>query len=221
MGYTWWLLGEVVGVARYNRYWMTWNLILAFIPAVLAVPLLWRPHQRTGGWWIGILVFALFLPNAPYVLTDLIHLRWAAASADSDAVLVFGVLPIFGTFVLLGMGSYVFCVQGIVREVDTVRPGVPRWVVEVPVHALCALGIVLGRIARLNSWDTIARPMGTAESVFTTLTWRGAPVAFVVVFVAVWASHLVLRTLAVAVLSWGHGWAGRFGLLPRAADTAA
>ena len=48
-----------------------------------------------------------------------------------------------------------------------------------------ALGIVLGRIARLNSWDTVTAPAGTVERVFATLTWRGAPVAFVAVFVAV------------------------------------
>ena len=208
-----WLAWEVVGVAQINRSWMTWNLILAFIPAFLAIPLLWRPHRRTAGWWIGIAVFALFLPNAPYVLTDLIHLRSDAARAASDAVLVFGVLPIYGAFVLLGMGSYLFCVEGIVREVQGVRPGTTRSLIEVPVHALCALGIVIGRIARLNSWDTITRPVGTAETVFSTLTWGGAPAAFVAVFVAVWFSYLVLRTLAVAFLAWARRWAGRFGFL--------
>lgn len=221
MGYLHWLAWEVVGVAQINRSWMTWNLILAFIPAVLAVPLLWRPHRRTGGWWLGIVVFALFLPNAPYVLTDLIHLRADAGRAESDGVVVFGVLPLYGLFVLLGMSSYVFCVEGIVREATSVRPRLPRWMVEVPVHALCALGIVLGRIARLNSWDTITRPVGTAETVFATLTWRGAPIAFLTVFLAVWVSYLVLRTLAVALWSWASRWVDRLGRFRRSAEPAA
>lgn len=211
VGYLRWLAAEVFAVAQINRFWMTWNLILAFVPACLALPLLWLPHRRTGWWWTGIVVFALFLPNAPYVLTDLIHLRADASRVPSDAVLVFGVLPIYGLFVLLGMGSYLFCVQGIVREVDAVRPGIRRSLVELPVHALCSLGIVLGRMARLNSWDTITQPVGTAETVFSTLSWGGAPAAFVAVFVAVWFSFTVLRTLVVAVLAWGHGWASRFG----------
>ena len=61
-----------------------------------------------------------------------------------------------------------------------------------------ALGIVLGRLARLNSWDTVTEPVGTAERIFVTLSWRGAPVAFVAILVAVWATHLVVRTMAVA-----------------------
>ena len=211
VGYAHWLAGQVLDVARVNRFWMTWNLILAFIPAGLAVVLFWRPHVRTVMWWFGVGCFALFLPNAPYVLTDLIHLRWDAARSASDGVLVFGVLPLYGLFVTLGMTSYVFCVALIVREVRTVRTSVARWQVELPVHALCSLGIVLGRITRLNSWDTITQPRGTLESIFATLTWRGAPFAFAAVFIAVFASYTVFRALLVAGASWGGGWARRLG----------
>lgn len=209
MGYVGWLLGEVYGVVQINGWWMAWNLLLAFVPAVLAIPLLWRPHRRTGWWWAGIAAFVLFLPNAPYVVTDLIHIRFNAQLAESDGVLVFGVLPIFATFVLLGMGSYLFCMEAILREVRSVRPHVKRWAVELPVHALCALGIVLGRIARLNSWDTITEPVGTAESIFSTLTWGGAPLAFLAVFIAIWITYTVIRVLAVATGTWGRGVADR------------
>lgn len=211
MGYLRWLIGEVYGVVQINGGWMAWNLILAFVPAVLSIPLLWRPHRRSAGWWAGIVVFVLFLPNAPYVVTDLIHIRFNAGLAESDAVVVAGVLPLFATFILLGMGSYLFCMQAIVREVRAVRPEVQRWMVEIPVHALCALGIVLGRIARLNTWDTITKPVGTAETVFATLTWRGAPAAFLAVFLAIWLSYTVIRVLVVATGAWGLDVVDRFG----------
>lgn len=194
------LLGGIADVVRANRPWMTWNLILAMVPAVLAVVLLARPHRRTWVWWAGIAVFVAFLPNAPYVVTDLIHLRGDAADAASDGVLVFGVLPLYAGFVLAGFLAYLLCTELVAREVRRVRPGTRRWVVEVTLHLLCALGIVLGRIARLNSWDTITQPVGTAEQIFVTLTWRGAPAAFVAVFVAVAVTHLVLRTLVVAFI---------------------
>jgi uncharacterized membrane protein len=202
---------EVLHVVHVNRSWMTWNLVLAFIPALLALPLFWGAHRRTAGWWMGVMVFALFLPNAPYVVTDLIHLRLDAARIGSDAALVFGVLPLYAVFIGLGLGSYLFCMEGIVREVRAVRPTAARPLIELPVHALCSLGIVLGRIARLNSWDTIARPAGTIESVFSTLTWRGAPVAFVVVFIAVWGSFTVARVLGVAVVDSSRRAITRFG----------
>lgn len=194
------LLGGIADVMRIHRPWMTWNLTLAMVPAALAVALLARPHRRTVTWWAGIAVFVVFLPNAPYVVTDLIHLRGHAAAAASDGVLVFGVLPLYAGFVLTGFLAYLVCTELVAREVRSVRPTTRRWVVEVALHALCALGIVLGRIARLNSWDTIARPVGTIEEIFTTLTWRGAPAAFLAIFVAVAVTHLVLRTLVVAAV---------------------
>lgn len=198
MGYLQFLLDGIADVVRANRFWMTWNLILAFIPAVLAVVLLARPHRRTAGWWLGVAALVAFLPNAPYVVTDLIHLRRDAAAATGDGVLVFGILPLYAGFVLAGFTAYLVCTELVAREVRRVRPAVGRWVVELAVHALCAVGIVLGRISRLNSWDTVLQPAGTLERAFATLTWRGAPLAFLAVFVAVACTHLVLRTLVVA-----------------------
>ena len=198
MHYADYLAHQLVALERTNRGWMTWNLLLALVPAVLALGLFARPHRRRAGWWAGVVAFALFLPNAPYVVTDLVHLRADVARADSDGVVLAGVLPMYGAFVALGFLAYLACTELVGREVRSVRPATPQWAVELVLHAVSALGIVLGRIARLNSWDTLTAPTGTAERVFTTLTWRGAPVAFVAVLVAVAATHLVVRTLAVA-----------------------
>jgi uncharacterized membrane protein len=196
------LVVELWSVTAANRGWMGWNTFLALVPLALALVLLWRPHRRTIGWWAGIVAFALFLPNAPYVVTDLIHLRWMAAAADSAEVLVFVVLPLFAVFIAVGYASYLICLELIVREVRSVRPALSRGAVELPVHALCALGIVLGRVTRLNSWDTVTAPRGTAERIFTTLSWQGAPFAFLATFVAVWITATVLRVLARAAWSW-------------------
>ncbi len=68
------LIARVVQVLRINMSWMTWNLFLAFIPLALSV---WLFRFRRGSswlWWLGFLVFYAFLPNAPYLLTDVIHL---------------------------------------------------------------------------------------------------------------------------------------------------
>jgi len=195
MGYTRWLAGEILDLVRANRFWMTWNLILAFIPAFLAVLLFWPPHRRTFLWWCGVCVFVLFLPNAPYVVTDLIHMRGDAASAASDGVLVFGVLPLYGAFIAVGFGCFLVCLELIVREVRSMRPGASRWSIELTTSAVCALGIVLGRLARLNSWDTVENPRRTAEQIFTTLTWKGSPFIFTAILLAVVVTTAVLRAL--------------------------
>ena len=208
MGYLHQLVSQIHLVVYENRGWMAWNLILAFVPAGLATVLFLPPHRRSLGWWLGVGAFALFLPNAPYVVTDLIHVRADVARASSDGVVVFGVLPLYAAFVAAGYSSYIYCMELIVREVRTVHPRVRRSLVELPVHALCTLGIVLGRVTRLNSWDTITHPRSTVERTFTTLTWRGAPFVYVATFVAVWVTFTVLRTLGRAVWSWGHALVG-------------
>src|SRR5437868_15255249 len=56
---------------------LIWNLFLACIP-LFASRLLWVAHRRRvpDVVQLGLLaIWLLFLPNAPYILTDLIHLR--------------------------------------------------------------------------------------------------------------------------------------------------
>src|SRR5688572_23577563 len=74
---------------RFN--FLIWNLILAWVPAVLS---LWFTHpdsrQRPVVTILIFILWFLFLPNTFYVLTDFVHLR---ASGDInilfDAVLLF------------------------------------------------------------------------------------------------------------------------------------
>jgi uncharacterized membrane protein len=204
MAHLHWLAYQGKVLARGNAHWMGWNLFLALAPLVLAVVLVHRRvqrHRRSVGWWAGAAAFVLLLPNAPYVVTDLIHLREDVAAAPSSSVVITSVLPLYAIFVLIGFLSYVACVELIVREVWTVAR-LPRWIVTAAVHAVCSVGIVLGRIARLNSWDSLADPSSTIERSFDTLAWRGAPFALITVFVAVALTHAVVRVLAVASFRW-------------------
>ena len=55
-----------------------WNLFLAWIPLILAYTLSWASEHRVP---LGRLsrccaaAWIVFLPNAPYLVTDLVHLR--------------------------------------------------------------------------------------------------------------------------------------------------
>src|SRR5579871_5209453 len=101
-------LHELAWFARTNRGWMELNLGLALLPAVLAVALAAdRRHRsaRPGAvWWIGAGLFVIFLPNAPYLLTDLVHLPWEIRIATSRALVYTAVIP---AFVLLAVSGFV------------------------------------------------------------------------------------------------------------------
>src|SRR5262245_38461013 len=186
-------LHALADVARRDHLWMGWNLTLAAIPAVLAVAVFRSRGPRGAGWWLGAGLALLFLPNAPYVLTDLVHLRGDVAAAGSDGAVVGAVLPVYAAFIGAGFVAYAVAVTELGRFLG--RMGLARWrpAAEVALHALCAVGILLGRLARLNSWEPVTRPHSSAERIVTTLTWRGAPGAVLVLFVTTWVGFALTR----------------------------
>jgi len=186
---------DLVDVAADNGRWMTWNLILAVIPAALAVAVFRHRGPRTALWWTGAGLCALFLPNAPYVVTDLVHLRGDVLQAGNDLGVIAAVLPAYAAFIAAGFLAYALAVGEMGRYLT--RIGLAHWrgPAEVATHALCAVGVVLGRVARLNSWEPMTEPHGTAERIVLTLSWRGAPFAVLVTFVVIWVCHGATRAL--------------------------
>jgi uncharacterized membrane protein len=133
--------------------YLLWNLSLAWVPFVAALAL---DDVRSTPLSLQLPLLALwlaFFPNAPYLVTDLIHIDLADHSATSilgDAALV-SVVPVG---LALGFSSLML-VERVVRG----RFG-GRTALAVAVFSLAAasLGIYLGRVVRLNSWDLITRP---------------------------------------------------------------
>jgi uncharacterized membrane protein len=194
----------MVGVVRVaakavasNGDWMAWNLMLALVPLLLACLLFFYPRRRTAAWWMGVAAFVAFLPNAPYVLTDVIHLVGDARRTSSDMVVALALIPQYAVFFLMGFECYVLSLLLVGRYLR--QHGRASWVlpVEMGLHAMCAVGIHLGRFDRLNSWDAIARP---------DLFWRGVtelrPAIVVVAFVAVGACYVMLKWVTLALLSF-------------------
>ncbi|MFN8222451.1 MAG: DUF1361 domain-containing protein [Gaiellales bacterium] len=133
---------------------LVWNLVLAWVPFVAALALYDAQRRRAfGATTVGLAAtWLLFLPNAPYIVTDFVHLgRIGGAPLWFDAVLV---SSFAATGLLLGFAS-ILLVQSVVRA----RVGAFwSWVALLPAFGLCAVGIVLGRIYRFNSWDAVLHP---------------------------------------------------------------
>jgi uncharacterized membrane protein len=133
---------------------LIWNLFLAWIPFALAVAVYdgWRRKRARGTLVVLGALWLLFFPNAPYIVTDFVHLeRTADAPYWYDAVTV---SAFAWTGVLLGFAS-LFLVQTVVRQWRGVVAG---WVFAAVALALGSLGIYLGRVLRLNSWDALEHP---------------------------------------------------------------
>ena len=134
--------------------WLIWNLFLAWIPFGLSIVLYdrYRGGARPASLVPLAALWLLFLPNAPYILTDFKHLAPSPAVPLWVDVVVIAA-PAW-TGMLLGFLS-LYLVQSVLRQLAGARVA---WVAAVAVLGLASFGIYLGRVLRWNSWDVIANP---------------------------------------------------------------
>ena len=140
---------------------LVWNLFLAWIPYWLSVSLnlldrLIVPSRVSVGILLGS--WLVFFPNAPYIVTDLLHLRPHTNVPFWYDVILF--LSFAQTGLLLGYSS-LFEIEHFVgrRFSQAITRGA-----TVGALALCGFGIFMGRFQRWNSWDVLHRPLAIARS---------------------------------------------------------
>jgi uncharacterized membrane protein len=132
---------------------LLWNLALAWVPLVAALALDDVRSTPLGLQLPLLALWLVFFPNAPYVVTDLIHIDpsdHTAIGLLGDAALV-AVAP---AGLALGFSSLML-VERSVRERFGGRLALTVSVLSL---AIASLGIYLGRVVRLNSWDLLTRP---------------------------------------------------------------
>ncbi|MFW0785953.1 DUF1361 domain-containing protein [Gordonia sp. CPCC 206044] len=148
----------------YPTRFLVWNLFLAWIPMVFAVGF---ATVRRRGWLIPLgLGWLAFLPNAPYLVTDLVHLGEGVELWRH--VLQYGFAAWTG--IMLGVVSMVVVHDRVEREFGVAA----GWLGVVFSVGMCGIGIVIGRFQRWNSWDLVTRPDAVVAS---TLEWVRSPFA--------------------------------------------
>jgi uncharacterized membrane protein len=192
------MVGQYRSAWARNGDWMTWNLFLAAVPLALAVAL-FRPGRRRGAtWWAGCATFVAFLPNAPYVATDVVHLLWRAeAGADLRHLLVFE-LPFYGALIALGLTAYLFALRALRRYLVATGRAALRLPVELALHAASAFGVYLGRVERLNSWEIVTRPRRVVSATAATVD-VAALVAIAAMFALLVAAAMTAHVVHVGI----------------------
>lgn len=150
----------------YPSRFLIWNLFLAWIPMVFAVGFAvvrrrWALVPLGIGW-------LAFLPNSPYLVTDLVHL------GDGENlwrhVLQYGFAAWTG--ILLGVVSMLLVHRRLERDFGALW----GWLAVALSVGLCAIGVVIGRFQRWNSWDLVTRPDAVVAATFD---WVSSPFAYV------------------------------------------
>jgi uncharacterized membrane protein len=137
---------EHVGIA--------WNLLLAWIPFLLALVVYDRARSGLAPPALAAvgMLWLLFFPNAPYIVTDLKYVGGSGGVPVLYDVLLLSAAAWTG--LLLGLTS-LFLVHAVARRL---LGAVNAWALVVGVLALSSFGIYLGRVQRWNSWDVFVRP---------------------------------------------------------------
>lgn len=178
---------------------LIWNLFLAAIPYVMSIVMVELHRRGIHGFivWMCGVVWLLFLPNAPYVLTDFIHL-----GHRPPVPLWFDLLLLAsasGAGLLLGYGSMM-----IVHRIADQRFGKTlAWLMATGVIFLSAFGIYLGRFLRLNSWEAFTDPVPLFGEIIRELSDPfGNPKTFAVTGlfgIALTLGYVALHVLAESV----------------------
>lgn len=171
------VIARVLYTGEPHFIFLVWNLFLAWLPFLFAeMALTW--HRRRflfagmGALWL------LFLPNAPYLVTDLMHLRVVANfPVWYDAIMLFS-FALVGLF--LGFLSLYRMQMFVARHWGTRI----SWLFAVGTLVLSSFGVYIGRFLRWNSWDVFTNPGYLWQDITTTLL----------------TPHLMMRTTVISTL---------------------
>ncbi len=133
---------------------LVWNLFLACIPYMITIVMGYkRLHENNFFFWSGFIIWLAFLPNSPYIVTDLQHIRISTLHSIWFDVLLILSFAING--LLIGFAS-IHMMQDLLRKRFSKKN---TYAIVYCVLLLCGFGIYLGRVLRWNSWDLIQHPL--------------------------------------------------------------
>lgn len=158
--------GRVYLSHRTTYLFFVWNLFLAWLPYLLSLLIAALHQHQPRRWWLILVPAALwflFLPNAPYLITDLWHLD------ERKPVPMWYDIGMFASFAWSGLFLAVASLntmQGVVRDYFG---RVVSWLFVFTAIGASGFGIYLGRFLDWNSWDLIVHPRGVLADILTRL----------------------------------------------------
>ena len=200
---------RVVYTDTYDHTAILWNLVLAWVPLGLA---LFVSRRAAAGASLRVLAAAtlwlVFLPNAPYMVTDVKYVGAAGRVPVLYDALLFSAAAWTG--LLLGFTS-LFLMHAVARRFWGARRA---WALVVGALALSSFGVYLGRVPRANSWDLFLHPASLGAAAVHGLGDPHAILLTVLLTAFLAAGYLAVFALAQASSVWS-------SVVEREAPTAA
>lgn len=155
---------RIYASATHTFFFLNWNLFLAFIPWALSSVLIIYPHYQKKKLAVVALLgtWLLFFPNAPYILTDLFHLKYSLGMPMwFDLLLILSFAWVGLLFGFMSLWDIEKILKGYL--ITSRLKGLLKFRLAIPLFSSVLLfigsfGIYLGRYLRWNSWDIIREP---------------------------------------------------------------
>jgi uncharacterized membrane protein len=162
------VLYRIAKADSFRFTFLAWNLFLAWVPLLVALFLYERSRNHSLTLWQGVagwVLWLLFFPNAPYIITDLLHLAKPVKIIPIwyDSLMVF-------SFALAGLQAGMLSLYLMHKVVSRlIYPRVASLATAGSL-ILAGFGIYLGRFNRWNSWDILTNPAGLLVDCLHQLT---------------------------------------------------
>ena len=134
---------------------LVWNLFLAWVPWLIAVYCTRARGIALAG---SVTSWLLFFPNAPYLVTDFVHL------APRAPVPLWFDVGMLAAFAWAGLLLAVTSLSSLHRRVELAAGRWAGWAFVLSATGLCGFGIYIGRFLRKNSWDALLDPLELARA---------------------------------------------------------
>jgi uncharacterized membrane protein len=135
---------------KFSFIWMIWNIFLAFVPFLISSLMLILLNEGKLNkvlFTIGVLIWIIFIPNSPYIITDFIHL-----GTTRSIPIVYDILLIFSS-ATVGLYLFFHSLFHIEQIIKSKHKKNTSLLIMIVFMILISFGVYLGRFLRFNSWD--------------------------------------------------------------------
>ena len=156
---------RVIFTGSHAYVFLLWNLFLAWLPLFFANRHIGATKQIVKALYLILMV--LFIPNAPYLVTDLFHLKKQSEAPQWFDTVLLSCFSLLGLFYFIRASSHLITTAG-----TWLKQKSQIFTFKMVLMLLCGYGIYLGRYLRFNSWDVITQPGDLLHAILISLTHK-------------------------------------------------
>ncbi len=174
---------RIIIFGSFSLIYILWNIFLALLPFFISSTLLIRIKENKflnpKVFWVLVVVWLFLLPNAPYLVTDLIHIGSVHnVPALYDAFLLFA-------SAWVGILLFTHSLFHIEQVFKTMYRKNQTNSIIIAIIILTSFGMYLGRFLRFNSWDVLFNHSSFLSSmwqIFSSSSLRIEAILYTILF---------------------------------------